>query len=114
MQRTISIIITGKVQGVFFRQSAKEKALELGLSGEAKNLRDGNVHIVASGNGEQLAAFTDWCKQSRHLPLKLFFERFRAKLRGYYNYYGIHGNRKQRHCDQQLDQRKTSMAYFHI
>ncbi len=63
IQRTISIIITGKVQGVFFRQSAKEKALELGLSGEAKNLRDGNVHIIASGTQEQLAAFTDWCKK---------------------------------------------------
>lgn len=83
MQRTISITITGKVQGVYFRQSAKEKALALGLSGQAKNLRDGNVHIIASGTQEQLAAFTDWCKKGppravvagveiSELPLKLF------------------------------------------
>ena len=83
MQQTISIIISGKVQGVFFRQSAKEKALELSLTGEIKNLQDGNVHIVATGTWEQLALFTDWCKKGPpravvagveiiELPLKQF------------------------------------------
>ena len=83
MQRSISIIITGKVQGVFFRQSAKEKALELGLTGQAKNQGNGNVHIIVSGTGEQLAKFSDWCKtgpsravvtgmEITELPLKLF------------------------------------------
>ena len=83
MQRTISIIISGKVQAVYFRQSAKEKAIELGLTGQAKNLRDGNVHIIASATQEQLAVFTDWCKKGppravvagveiTELPLKLF------------------------------------------
>ena len=62
MQRTISIIITGKVQGVFFRQSAREKAHELGLTGQAKNLENGHVHIIVTGSGEQLAIFSDWCK----------------------------------------------------
>jgi acylphosphatase len=85
IQRTISIIITGKVQGVFFRQTAKEKALELGISGQAKNLRDGNVHIIATGTQEQLESFTEWCKKGpsradvtgveiTELPLKLFDE----------------------------------------
>ena len=63
MNQTISITISGKVQGVYYRQSAKEKARELGLSGQVTNLRDGNVHIVATGTSEQLAAFTDWCKK---------------------------------------------------
>ena len=83
MQQTLSITITGKVQGVFFRQNAKEKALALGLTGQVKNLDDGNVHIIASGTPEQLAAFTDWCKKGppravvvgveiSELPLKEF------------------------------------------
>ena len=83
MQQTLSITITGKVQGVFFRQSAKEKALELGLTGQVKNLGDGNVQILATGIDEQLAAFTDWCKKGprravvtgveiTELPLKQF------------------------------------------
>ncbi len=83
MQQTISITITGKVQGVYYRQSAKEKALELGLTGRVKNLRDGNVEIMATGTREQMAEFTCWCKigppravvagvEILELPLKLF------------------------------------------
>lgn len=63
MLQTISIIVIGKVQGVYFRQSTKEKAKELEISGEVKNLPDGNVHIVATGLKEQLDAFMEWCKQ---------------------------------------------------
>ena len=87
MQQTISILVSGKVQGVFFRQTAKEKALELILTGEVKNLQDGNVHIVVTGTQEQLTLFTDWCKKGPpravvagveiiELPLKQF-EHFR-------------------------------------
>jgi acylphosphatase len=63
MQETISITVTGKVQGVFYRQSAKEKALELGLTGTVKNLPNGNVQIMASGTAQQLNALVAWCKQ---------------------------------------------------
>jgi acylphosphatase len=63
MLQTISITISGVVQGVFYRQSAKEKALELGISGIVKNLPDGNVHIMATGTDDQLNQFVQWCKQ---------------------------------------------------
>jgi RNA-directed DNA polymerase len=39
-----------------------------------------------------LANFTQWCKQSRHMPLRKFFPLLKMKLRGYYNYYGVPGN----------------------
>ena len=63
MPHTISIIITGKVQGVYYRQSAKEKAIELNITGIVKNLPDGNVHIVATGTPEQLNELVAWCWQ---------------------------------------------------
>lgn len=63
MLQTISITVRGKVQGVYYRQSAKEKALELGIIGQVKNLRDGAVHIIATGTTEQIAALTEWCKK---------------------------------------------------
>ena len=63
MQQTISIAVSGKVQGVFYRQSTKEKALELGLTGTVKNMPDGSVFIMASGTPEQLNALVAWCKQ---------------------------------------------------
>ena len=63
MLQTISITVSGKVQGVFYRQSTKEKALELGLTGEVRNLSNGNVQIIATGTSEQLNALAAWCKK---------------------------------------------------
>ena len=39
-----------------------------------------------------LKRFTAWCKENRHLRLPVLFQGLNAKLRGYYNYYGVHGN----------------------
>ena len=63
MQQTISISVTEKVQGVFYRQSTKEKAVELGLTGMVKNMPDGSVFIMASGTPQQLNQLVAWCKQ---------------------------------------------------
>lgn len=63
MEQTISITVSGLVQGVYYRQSTKEKALELGISGLVKNLPDGNVHIIATGTTDQLDQLVHWCKQ---------------------------------------------------
>lgn len=60
---TFTLHITGKVQGVFFRQSAKDKALELGLRGQTWNNADGSVTIVVNGNRPEIEIFVDWCRQ---------------------------------------------------
>jgi acylphosphatase len=60
VQHTISIIVKGKVQGVFFRQSTREKAASLGITGTVANLADGSVHIVATGTKEQLNSLSVW------------------------------------------------------
>ena len=48
------LIVSGRVQGVFFRDNIRKKAKELGLHGYAKNLEDGNVEVVAQGNEEKI------------------------------------------------------------
>ncbi len=53
-------IVTGKVQGVFFRASTRERALRLGLTGHAKNLANGNVEVVASGSREAVDELDAW------------------------------------------------------
>lgn len=63
MLQTVLIIVTGKVQGVFYRQATKEKANELGIKGEVRNMIDESVHIIATGTKEQLAQFVEWCRQ---------------------------------------------------
>ncbi len=47
--KEIKLVITGKVQGVFYRDTIKKRALELGLVGFAKNEADGSVTVVAQG-----------------------------------------------------------------
>ena len=60
---TIYLLIKGKVQGVFYRASAKEIANELGVTGWIKNTREGNVEAMVSGKEDQLEKFVKWCKE---------------------------------------------------
>ena len=58
---TVHLIIEGRVQGVFFRASAKEQADKLGINGWVRNLPGGSVEIRAEGKKENLKQFLDWC-----------------------------------------------------
>ena len=61
MEKRAHLIIKGRVQGVFYRASAKKKAEELGLTGSAKNLPEDTVEIIAEGPSEKLKEFVQWC-----------------------------------------------------
>jgi acylphosphatase len=54
--------ISGRVQGVFFRDSARQKAEELGLAGWVKNLPDGKVEAVFEGPSERVREMVRWCE----------------------------------------------------
>jgi len=56
----VRCIITGRVQGVFYRSSTRKKATELNLHGYVRNLSDGSVEVVASGNDASLKEFENW------------------------------------------------------
>jgi acylphosphatase len=62
MLQTISIIVSGKVKGVYFRHSTREKAIALGITGFVKNLPDRSVYIIATGIKEQLDELVAWCR----------------------------------------------------
>lgn len=53
-------MVSGRVQGVFFRASARQRAQELGLTGYVKNLPDGRVEAVACGPADAVEAFAAW------------------------------------------------------
>jgi len=55
--------ITGRVQGVFYRASTRQRALELGCSGYARNLDDGRVEVLAVGNAVAVKALIAWLWQ---------------------------------------------------
>lgn len=86
MLLTYSITVSGKVQGVFYRQSTKEKATSLAITGTVMNKKNGDVEIIATGLKEKLDELVDWCRQGppkavvkniivKELPLQSF-ERF--------------------------------------
>ncbi|MBN1205135.1 MAG: acylphosphatase [Myxococcaceae bacterium] len=57
----VSLRIRGKVQGVFFRESARFEACRLGLTGWVRNREDGSVEAVAEGAPAALEDFIRWC-----------------------------------------------------
>jgi acylphosphatase len=57
------IVVRGRVQGVFFRASARDEAERLGLKGLVRNLPDGGVEAIAEGEREQLEEFIAWCRR---------------------------------------------------
>ena len=61
MIQHLNINISGKVQGVGFRYSARSVARALGIKGFVKNLYNGDVAIEAEGTKVQLDEFVSWC-----------------------------------------------------
>jgi len=61
--KTIRLTIKGKVQGVFYRATAKDVADLAGVKGWVRNLPDKNVEITATASEETLQKFINWCKQ---------------------------------------------------
>ena len=54
--------IRGRVQGVFYRGSARQQARSLGISGYARNLDDGSVAVVAEGEEAYVEQLIAWCR----------------------------------------------------
>jgi acylphosphatase len=52
--------VEGRVQGVFFRDSTRREARQLGIQGYARNLPDGSVEVLACGNEPAVAQLREW------------------------------------------------------
>ena len=63
MKKQVRVIISGRVQGVFFRDSTEKMARSLGLTGWVKNRPDRRVEAVFAGEEGALAQMLDWCRQ---------------------------------------------------
>ena len=61
MKNRVHVFISGRVQGVFFRASTRNRALELGLKGWVRNLPDGRVEAVFEGEEEKVKEMLKWC-----------------------------------------------------
>lgn len=69
MQKHLTIKVSGKVQGVFYRATTKAVADELGLKGFVRNEGDGSVYIEVEGEESVLEKFVTWCKQGPRMAV---------------------------------------------
>jgi acylphosphatase len=60
-------VVAGRVQGVYFRASTRQRAVALGVTGHARNLADGRVEVLACGSAEAVEALCDWLWQGSPL-----------------------------------------------
>lgn len=56
------VVVTGEVQGVFYRDTCRTVAEEAGVAGWATNLPDGRVEVALEGDEEAVQSVLDWCR----------------------------------------------------
>jgi acylphosphatase len=85
--RHVSIRVYGKVQGVFFRASTKEKANELTINGCVGNEDDGSVAIEAEGDDVAIDKFLEWCKKGPRLAVVTRCEVKEAEIQNFKGFF---------------------------
>ena len=88
--KCFKITISGKVQGVGFRYSAKSMARALGIRGIVKNLPYNEVYIEAEGTDLQLEEFIKWCKTGPEYARVTNTLIFECELKGYTSFEIVH------------------------
>ncbi len=87
MERRLTIRVSGKVQGVWFRARTREEAGKLSLAGSVWNNPDGSVGIVAEGEEELLQKLLAWCRRgptmARVTDLTYDWHEYRGEFNGF-------------------------------
>ena len=69
LKETVCFVVHGRVQGVFFRDSTRKVARDLGIKGSAVNRSDGSVQVIAKGTPEALKELKVWLTQGPEMAL---------------------------------------------
>ena len=69
MERHVRILVSGKVQGVFFRDYTCRKASSLFLTGEVRNFQTGDVEIDAQGEISKIDELIQWCSEGSPMSI---------------------------------------------
>lgn len=88
-EKRVHLFISGRVQGVFFRDNARKKAEALKLKGWVKNLEDGRVEIEIEGYEENVEAMIKWAEKGPLLARVDNLEIKREEYKGEFNSFEI-------------------------
>lgn len=84
MKARCYVLISGRVQGVFFRQNTLERAKSLSLKGWVRNTEDGKVEAVFEGEKEKIEKILEWAKKGPTLArvdnLEVKWEDFKGEF----------------------------------
>lgn len=69
------VFVSGKVQGVFYRDSTKKEADKRGVAGWVRNLKDGRVEAVFEGPDRAIEEMVAWCRVGSPLSRPTFVDR---------------------------------------
>ncbi len=81
------VFISGRVQGVFFRSYTRKTAIELGIRGWVRNLRDGRVEAVFEGERDKVNKMISWCNKgpppAKVTSVDLKWEEYKGEFDGF-------------------------------
>jgi len=81
------VFVSGRVQGIFFRQNTEQKAESRGVTGWVRNLDDGRVEAVFEGEEDDVKALVDFCRRGPRgaviTNVDVEFERFSGEFRNF-------------------------------
>jgi len=87
MKLRVHIFVSGKVQGVFFRENTRKKAAEFGLSGFIKNLQNGKVEAIFEGDKEQIEKIIQWIKKGPEMAqvedIEIDWQNYQGEFRNF-------------------------------
>ena len=86
-QERVHILVSGRVQGVLFRKTMMDLAKTLGVTGWARNLRDGSVEAIAEGERTRLEELIEFCHSgppgARVSNVGVEWSHFQGEFRGF-------------------------------
>ena len=85
----VRLIIEGRVQGVWFRDSTRTQANTLGINGWVRNKHDGNVEVLAEGPEENVGKLIEWCHRGPSAARVDRVQEYREERQGEFDSFDI-------------------------
>ena len=82
-------VISGRVQGVWYRDATRKQARQLGITGWVKNRSDGAVEIVAEGSKENVEKLRQWCNNGPPAAIVSNIREFKEDYTGEFKFFNI-------------------------